>query len=281
MPAGNRPRSYDPERTWAALTAQVAHVQDAVGELTPEQWKAPSGLPGWDVRLLVVHIVRQIGVLRDVLGEEPAPTVGKPSGVKPSGVKPTVGKPTDLDTWTRSTAGIAAQLDASTRAQAEHTDDPVAALAAEAAALPALKDEALRTDRLTTRPFGGMRALDLTVTRLVELVVHGDDLARATGVPLTTDRQALAAVVRLLADALASKAPGNSVEVRIPPYAAVQCVPGPRHTRGTPPNVVETDPLTWVRLATGRVSWSEALDAAKVAASGERADLEPYLPVLS
>jgi uncharacterized protein (TIGR03083 family) len=270
MPAGNRPRSYDPERTWAALTAQVAHVQDAVRELTPEQWQAPTGLPGWDVRLLVVHIVRQIGVLRDVLGEEPAPTGGQPTGAKP----------TDLATWTRSTAGIAAQLDASTRAQAEHTDDPVAALAAEAAALPALKDEALRTDRRTARPFGGMRALDLTVTRLVELVVHGDDLARATGVPLTMDRQALAAVVRLLADALAAKAPGNSVEVRIPPFAAVQCVPGPRHTRGTPPNVVETDPLTWVRLATGRVSWSEALDAAKVAASGERADLEPYLPVL-
>jgi uncharacterized protein (TIGR03083 family) len=125
-----------------------------------------------------------------------------------------------------------------------------------------------------------MRALDFTVTRLVELVVHSDDLARATGIDVPLDRHALAAAVRLLADALATKAPGNSVEVRIPPYAAVQCVPGPRHTRGTPPNVVETDPLTWIRLATGRLPWPAALAAAQVSASGDRADLAPYLPVM-
>jgi hypothetical protein len=86
--------------------------------------------------------------------------------------------------------------------------------------------------------------------------------------------------VRVLADGLAAKAPGNAVEVRVPPYAAVQCVAGPRHTRGTPPNVVETDPLTWVRLATGRTRWSAAVEAAQVSASGERADLGPYLPVM-
>jgi hypothetical protein len=68
--------------------------------------------------------------------------------------------------------------------------------------------------------------------------------------------------------------------VRIPPYAVVQCVEGPRHTRGTPPNVVETDPLTWVRLATGRLEWATALDEAKVSASGERADLSALLPLL-
>jgi hypothetical protein len=69
--------------------------------------------------------------------------------------------------------------------------------------------------------------------------------------------------------------------VRIPPYAVVQCVEGPRHTRGTPPNVVETDPLTWIRLATGRVTWQEALHTAAVRASGERADLGPLLPLLA
>lgn len=85
--------------------------------------------------------------------------------------------------------------------------------------------------------------------------------------------------VRLLAERLAETSPGHAVEVRIPPYAAVQCIEGPRHTRGTPPNVVETDPLTWLRLATGRITWSEAMTAGRIRASGGRADLSPYLPI--
>ena len=75
------------------------------------------------------------------------------------------------------------------------------------------------------------------------------------------------------------KAPGNSVEVRVPPYAAVQVVPGVRHTRGTPPAVVETDPSTWIALALGELSWSDAVAQARVTASGERTDLSPYLPL--
>jgi hypothetical protein len=66
----------------------------------------------------------------------------------------------------------------------------------------------------------------------------------------------------------------------VPPVAAVQCVDGPRHTRGTPPNVVETDPVTWVRLATGRLGWADAVRSAKVVASGLRADLDGYLPLV-
>jgi uncharacterized protein (TIGR03083 family) len=125
-----------------------------------------------------------------------------------------------------------------------------------------------------------MTLADYLVTRTVELVVHTDDLNRAAGADIPLDRQALAACTRLLADALAVKAPGASTEVRIPPYAVVQCVAGPRHTRGTPPNVVETDPLTWIRLATGRTEWQTALDEAKVSASGERADLGGLLPLM-
>jgi len=87
--------------------------------------------------------------------------------------------------------------------------------------------------------------------------------------------------VRGLLAVLAQRAPGRSVEVRVPPYGAVQCMAGPRHTRGTPPNVVETDPLTWIRLATGRLDWKTALDEAKVGASGERADLGGLLPLMS
>ncbi|KQT92195.1 hypothetical protein ASG49_09610 [Marmoricola sp. Leaf446] len=78
---------------------------------------------------------------------------------------------------------------------------------------------------------------------------------------------------------LAERAPGASVEVRVPPYAAAQVIPGVRHTRGTPPAVVELDADTWIALATAAVSWSEALAAGRVRASGERADLTAYLPL--
>lgn len=84
---------------------------------------------------------------------------------------------------------------------------------------------------------------------------------------------------RHLLSTLESSVPGRTVEVRVPPYGAVQCIEGPRHTRGTPPNVVETDPLTWVMLATGRMSWADAVTAGRVSASGSRADLTDYLPV--
>lgn len=92
-------------------------------------------------------------------------------------------------------------------------------------------------------------------------------------------RADLATAVRHLAWMLAHNAPGKSVELRVPPYAAVQCVAGPRHTRGTPPNVIETDPVTWVRLATGRLTWADAVRDARVLATGNRADLTDHLPV--
>ena len=79
---------------------------------------------------------------------------------------------------------------------------------------------------------------------------------------------------------LVDRAPGGAVEVRVPPFAAVQCVPGPRHTRGTPPNVIETDPRTWLELATGRLAWPAALASGRVSASGSRADIAPLLPVV-
>jgi len=91
---------------------------------------------------------------------------------------------------------------------------------------------------------------------------------------------AMRAAVTYLLDLLSTDAPGRAVEVRVPPYAAVQCIAGPRHTRGTPPNVVETDPVTWVRLALGRLSWAQAREAGRVSASGPRADLSEHLPLL-
>ena len=100
---------------------------------------------------------------------------------------------------------------------------------------------------------------------------------RATSTPADAD---LRDAVRYLLEELAARVPGRSVEVRVPPHGAVQCVPGPRHTRGTPPNVVEIDPGTWVALATGAGDWATAVTEGRVRASGERADLSPYLPIV-
>jgi uncharacterized SCP-like protein len=92
-------------------------------------------------------------------------------------------------------------------------------------------------------------------------------------------RPVLGAAVKASARWLAQQVPGRSVELRVPPFVAVQCVPGPRHTRGTPPNVVETDPATWLRLATGALAWADAVGEGRVSASGNRADLSPHLPL--
>lgn len=93
------------------------------------------------------------------------------------------------------------------------------------------------------------------------------------------DATQLRDAVRTLLSTLARRAPGRSVEVRVPPYGVIQCVGGPRHTRGTPPNVVETDPPTFVRLATGRMTWAQAVDSGNLTASGNRADLSELLPL--
>ncbi|BBX76122.1 hypothetical protein H7H78_03700 [Mycobacterium shinjukuense] len=96
------------------------------------------------------------------------------------------------------------------------------------------------------------------------------------------DRDTLGRAVRLTARTLAAVAPGASVEVRIPPFVAVQCVSGPRHTRGNPPNVVQTDPRTWLLLATGMLTVSDAKATGALTLSGSRAgDIEGWLPLVS
>ena len=92
-------------------------------------------------------------------------------------------------------------------------------------------------------------------------------------------RAVVGAAVKTSARWLAQQVPGRSVELRVPPHVAVQCVEGPRHTRGTPPNVVETDARTWLRLATGGTTWAEAVADGAVTASGNRADLSAQLPL--
>ena len=106
---------------------------------------------------------------------------------------------------------------------------------------------------------------------------HADVVAAWSAAPRSDDQTRL--LVKHYLAVLATRAPGRSVEVRVPPYAAVQAVPGVRHTRGTPPAVVETDAGTWLSLATGGMGWAEAEASGLLRASGERADLTPYLPL--
>ncbi|MFJ6730463.1 sterol carrier family protein [Streptomyces sp. NPDC091281] len=263
-PAKKRARTYDAGRTRAAVFAQLELVRAGVRGLTEEQLAAPTRLGGWTVRELVAHIgmaVTAVGRALDL--PEPAR------------------QDVTIAAWPFATAANSAAIDAFTRDVAAAHPDLDAYLARVADDLAVLLD-AHRGTRLLATNAGALPLADYLVTRTVELVVHTDDLnAALPGPDIPYDRQALAAATRLLADALALKAPGGATEVRVPPYAVVQCVPGPRHTRGTPPNVVETDPLTWVRLATGRLAWADAVAEGAVRASGERADLTELLPLMA
>lgn len=264
-PSRKRARRYDPARTRAAVLAQFENVRQAVATLTPAQLALPTHLGDWTVRELAAHLTMAVETVSRHLDQVRAGTAAVQRQITP------------LE-WTAATAPVSDRISDDTRGIAASATprqlfDRAAARIAER--LPAAADDLLLPGRV-----GAMRLGDFLVTRCVELVVHTDDLSRATGLEIPYDRQALAACTRLLADALADRAPGASTEVRIPPYAVVQCIEGPRHTRGTPPNVVETDPLTWIRLATGRTRWSTAVEEAKVAASGERADLSDLLPVM-
>jgi hypothetical protein len=137
-----------------------------------------------------------------------------------------------------------------------------AALSEQAAALPAagaLPDAAAEASALASA--------------LADLVL----LADQAGVVVPAARRR---AVRAAAATLAARAPGRSVEVRVPPDVAIQCVPGPRHTRGTPPAVIETDPITFLQVAVGRRSWADAVGSGRVRASGQRTDLSAWLPLL-
>ncbi|WP_200306222.1 maleylpyruvate isomerase family mycothiol-dependent enzyme [Streptomyces adelaidensis] len=262
-PARKRPRTYDPAKTRKAVPAQFENVRAAVGTLTPEQLALPTRLGEWTVRDLAAHITMAVESVSRAL-ERPEPAKAELD-------------PLDYASATGAYAGAIAE---GSRTLAEANPD-VTALYARVGQRIADALAAAGPGRVIDTRAGGMLLDDYLLTRAIELVVHTDDLnAAVPGLDIPYDRHALATCVRLLADTLATRAPGGSTEVRIPPYAVVQCVEGPRHTRGTPPNVVETDPLTWIRLATGRLDWATALDEAKVSASGERADLSKLLPLM-
>ena len=115
--------------------------------------------------------------------------------------------------------------------------------------------------------------------RAAVIAVRDDLSAGRVADGVGASRPELATAVRYLLQVLADAHPGHTVEVRVPPFGAVQCVEGPRHTRGTPANVVEMDATTWVALAIGELSWADARAGARVHASGSRADLSTLVPL--
>jgi uncharacterized protein (TIGR03083 family) len=247
-----------------AFCAQCVTAADWLAELPAAEFSRPSVLDGWDVHLLVAHLalVRR-GLetrLQDRVDAVPIAAADFVAKYRPAAA--------DIEESTRRTAERATpELVAQLR-----DIDPVRAAAAGVAP--------------TTVVMGGRgptTAQDWVTTRLIEIVVHCDDLSRSLPErqPVPLHRSALAAAVRSLAEILARRAPGRSVELRVPPHVAVQAIAGPRHTRGTPPNVVETDAVTWLRLATGRCTWADAVADGRVRASGTRADLSDHLPLLS
>jgi uncharacterized protein (TIGR03083 family) len=257
---------YDAQTARTALLAQADHVADWLSGLDETDWAAPSVLPGWTVTVLAGHVT---GVLRSV-----------PELL----ARPTKDRPLPLAQHFPPDAAVPDGAERDEEAAAWHGTPPPALRAELRDALARVADTVIaRPPASVTVRRGAAAVADVLLSRVWELVVHADDLGRSVPGrrPPRLDPAAVRLAVRGFADLLAARAPGRSVELRVPPYAAVQCVPGPRHTRGTPPAVVETDPLTWLRLATGRVTWADAVAAGSVRASGQRTDLGLYLPVLS
>ena len=244
------PRS--PRSSFDALrVAFDAEASRVVAALAAEDPAAPTACAGWTVRELDRHLGAITSGLARLL-EQPSPG---PADTSVAG-------------WAAAMPELASLIDAEA-----HTEGPRLA-----EALPGLRLalEAASPGRVVAQRTGRHPLGDALLFRLVELVAHGRDLP----VPLAPDRSALKPVVKALTGLLAERAPGRHVEVRVPPYAAVQCVEGPRHTRGTPPNVVEIDPVSFVELCTGRLAWTPATADGRVRTWGDRADLSPWLPLL-
>jgi uncharacterized protein (TIGR03083 family) len=236
--------SYDDVRT--ALKAQLEVFTAGIAELDPD---GPTDCEGWTVAILDNHMATNLKGLAavDERRVDRAPTGG-------------------ITVWAGELEGFAPVADQLARAARMRTQDLVAP------ALQALEDNP--GDTVVHQATGDHTLRDAAVFRVVEAVVHGLDVG------IAPDRSALRLVVRELAQVMTERHPGHTVEVRVPPFAAVQCVEGPKHTRGTPPNVVETDGVTFVRLCAGREAWSDLVADGRVRASGERSDLSSLMPIV-
>jgi uncharacterized protein (TIGR03083 family) len=257
-------------RPQQALLEQSRTVLGWLHGLAAEAFERPTVLPGWNVLQLAGHLVLVHTGLRQSLDEQ------------------TKGPALPIYEFVRRYRRDVEMITAATlEASAGLTVRDVLVLLEIAIDDLATRLEAdVQTSQVINTRRGPTTIEDYIATRIIELVVHTDDLNRSVteATPAILQRGALSRCTRTLAGILAGQHPGRSVEVRVPPYAAVQCAigePGPTHTRGTPPNVVETNPLTFLRLTTGRITWADAVADGAVHASGLRADLSGVLPLLA
>ena len=259
----------------------AALADELTQSLVVADFARPARGRGWDVRLLTAHLLWRLTSMAFQLDH------------------PSAGRPVTLEQYAaHSLATTTRRLDQA-RATADH--DAGEALAAQLHTVISdlsvlLSDEDLPP--VVDTGAGRLNLLDFLRIYLIDVVVPLDDVRDTLGPGAGPRREnapdAVAEAVRTLAEILAARAPGHAVEVRIPPFAAVQIgdpavavrdgsefsEPAPTHTRGTQPTVVETDPLTFLRLGTGRMAWADALGRRLVAASGLRADLGPLLPLI-
>ncbi|WP_141211165.1 sterol carrier family protein [Enemella dayhoffiae] len=254
-------------RTVAAMVEQSGHLADFLDLLRPDDLGRRTIRPGWDVATMAAYpVVMQAAALQAL----DRPTAARPSRLADffSGLRPWLHRQQDL-------AGELARHDTLDGLRTRYRQDLVElADRLEQEDVP----PAVETDQ---HP---LKFLDLVRVLSVQLVVHCDDLVESLPDrgPMRWSRSCRADAVRALTDVLATRHPGQSIEVRVPPFAAVQCGTGtedPRHTRGTPPTVVECDPLVLVRLCVGRIEYAEATRTGAVRASGSRSDLSSWLPL--
>jgi uncharacterized protein (TIGR03083 family) len=260
---------FGPEATRAAVLEGWQAIAALVDSVPDDEFARPTRLGDWTVAHLVAHIARNPSHIArmlqsegDTAGPAPRSLIGPGDYYDSTSPEPAIAA--------RGVAAAAGKSAAALKVETRAATDAAVAL------LAGLPDERML--------HAGSRAItlaDYLPSRCVESSVHALDLGAATGRDPQLSRRAMGVACRLLASMLAARVPGRSVELRIPPVAAVQLVEGPRHTRGTPPNVVELDPATWLEVATGRLSWTEAVAHGRIAASGERADLSPLLPVIA
>ncbi len=233
----------------AALAAQWSRLVEAFAVADPT---AASRIPAWSVADLERHLAQT------------AQSLGRMATAPPA-----AGTVTGLREWAAALPGL---TDSVAQRVAAEPAQRLADIVPTTLAVLATADPQHRVRQLT----GTHHLATATLFRLIEGVVHSLDLPD----PPEPDRHARRIVVRAFADLLASQNPGRSVELRIPPDAAVQLIEGPRHTRGTPAGVVETDPTTFLLLATGRMTWTAAREQGRLRASGNRTDLSEFLPLL-